>query len=104
MPKCFIPRRELRKQNPYGVQLFLLMFYLCLGRFFDIFVSEAEIRLFFVLKMFYCVDGWMGGWVDGWMDGWVGCDFLPPSIFLIFKYDNKQDVLIPKMGLKVASA
>ena len=34
--------------------------------------------------------------------GWMGCDFLPPSIFLIFKYDNKQDVLIPKMGLKVA--
>ena len=46
----------------------------------------------------------MGGWMDGWMDGWVGCDILPPSIFLIFKYDNKQDVLIPKLCLKVAYA
>ena len=42
--------------------------------------------------------------VDGWVDGWVGGDFLPPSIFLIFKYDNKHDVLIPKICLKVAYA
>ena len=38
------------------------------------------------------------------MDGWVGGDFLPPSIFLIFKYDNKHDVLIPKICLKVEYA
>ena len=43
-------------------------------------------------------------WMGGWMDGWVDCDFLPPSIFLIFKYDNKQHALIPKMCLKVAYA
>ena len=42
--------------------------------------------------------------VDGWVGGWMGCDILPPSIFLIFKYDNKQHVLIPKMCLKVAYA
>ena len=41
---------------------------------------------------------------DGWVDGWVGGDFLPPSIFLIFKYDNKLLTVIPKMCLKVASA
>ena len=42
--------------------------------------------------------------LDGWMDGWMRCDILPPSIFLIFKYDNTQHVLIPKMCLKVAYA
>ena len=47
-------------------------------------------------KMFYCV--------DGWVDGWMGGDFLPPSIFLIFKYDNKHDVLIPKICFQVAYA
>ena len=54
--------------------------------------------------MFYRVDGWMGGWVGGWMGGWVGCDFFAPSIFLFFKYDNKQYELIPKQCLKVALA
>ena len=51
-------------------------------------------------KMFYCVDGWM----DGWVDGWVGGDFLPPSIFFIFKFRNKQLALVLKMCLKMASA
>ena len=32
------------------------------------------------------------------------CDFLPPSIFLIFKYNNKHNFLIQKTCLKVASA
>ena len=35
--------------------------------------------------------------------GWMGCDHLPPSIFFIFKYDNKQLKLNPKMCFKVAS-
>ena len=43
-------------------------------------------------------------WMDGWINGWVGGDFLAPSIFLICKYDNKHDVLIPKIWLKVAYA
>ena len=47
---------------------------------------------------------WMGGWMDGWVDGWMGGDILPPSIFLIFKYVNKQHVLVPKMGIKNAYA
>ena len=34
----------------------------------------------------------------------MGCDFLPPSIFRIFKFDNKQDALIPKKWLKVGYA
>ena len=57
--------------------------------------------------MFYCggwVDGWMGGWMDGWVDGWVGYDILPPSIFFVFKHDNKQPELIPNICLKVAYA
>ena len=46
------------------------------------------------------MDGWVNGWMGGWMDGWVGCDFLIPSIFFIFKYDNKQDVLISNIWSK----
>ena len=38
------------------------------------------------------------------VDGWVGGDILPPSLFLIFKYVNKQHVFVPKMGIKVAYA
>ena len=41
------------------------------------------------------LSGWVGGWADGWVGGWVGGDQKGPSIFLIFKYINKQDVLIP---------
>ena len=52
------------------------------------------------LKSSKCFIVWMGGWVGGW----VGGDILPPSIFLIFKYVNKQHVLVPKMGIKVAYA
>ena len=40
---------------------------------------------------------------DGWLGWWVGGDQKGPSIFLIFKYVNKQDVLIPKMVLKVVN-
>ena len=39
------------------------------------------------------MDGWVGGWVDGDQKG--------PSIFLVFKYVNKSDKLIPKMVSKV---
>ena len=43
----------------------------------------------------------MRGWMGGWVGGWVGGDQKDPSIFLIFKYINKQTVLIPNMVLKV---
>ena len=36
--------------------------------------------------------------------GWVGGDILPPSIFLIFTYDNKHHALVLKKYLKVARA
>ena len=39
--------------------------------------------------------------MGGWMGGWVGGDQNGTSIFLIFKYINKQTVLIPNMVLKV---
>ena len=39
--------------------------------------------------------------MDGWSGEWVGDDHLGPSIFLIFKYINKQTVLIVNMVLKV---
>ena len=58
----------------------------------------------FIVWMGGWVGGWMGGWVDGWMGGWVGGDFLPPSIFFIFKYKNKLFTLLPKICLKVVSA
>ena len=35
------------------------------------------------------------------MGGWVGGDQKGPSIFLIFKYVNKQDALITNMVSKV---
>ena len=55
------------------------------------------------LKSQKCFIWWVSGWwVDGWMDGWMGGDILHPSIFLIFKYVNKQHVLVPKIGIKVA--
>ena len=39
--------------------------------------------------------------MGGWVGGWVGGDQKGPSIFLIFKYINKKNVLIPNMVLKV---
>ena len=39
----------------------------------------------------------MGRWVGGWLGG----DQKGPSIFLIFKYVNKQDALIPNLASKV---
>ena len=39
---------------------------------------------------------------DVWVDGWVGGNQKGPSIFLIFKYVNKQDVLIPNIALILA--
>ena len=39
----------------------------------------------------------MGGWMGGWMDG----DQKRLLIFLIFKYINKHNVLIPNIVLKV---
>ena len=77
------------------VQLFLLMFYCCLGTYFGTFNFAVVICLFEKLKMLYC---------GGWVGGWVGCDILPSSIFLIFKYDNKQHMLLQNMVLKVAYA
>ena len=38
------------------------------------------------------------------MGGWMGGDFVPPWIFFIFKYDNKQLKFISKKCLKIASA
>ena len=62
------------------VQLFLLMFYFVLGNVYWTFFSEAVIRLFEILKMFYLrVDGM--GW-DGM--GWDGMGYQKcPSIFFI---------------------
>ena len=39
--------------------------------------------------------------MGGWVGGWVGGDILGPLIFLKIGYNNKQDVLIPNMALKV---
>ena len=51
------------------------------------------IRLLKILKMLYCDDFWrVGGYI------------LPPSIFFIFKYVNKQLVFVSKMGIKVTYA
>ena len=97
--KCFIPRREMRMQLPYEVQLFLLIFYrVGPDEGYLILLFQGRISAF--LKSWKCFIVWMGGW----MDRWVGCDFFAPSIFLFFKYDNKQYELIPKQCLKVALA
>ena len=93
--KQFIPRWELRKQNPYGVQLFLLIFYI-----------ELLSR-----KVFWCFKNtniYPHFWKPEiallwWVGGWVGYDILPPSILFFFKYDNKQHKPVPKMCLKIAS-
>ena len=42
----------------------------------------------------------MSGWGVGWGDKWGG-DETCPSILLIFKYVNKQDVLITNMVSKL---
>ena len=47
------------------------------------------------------MDGRTDGWTDGWMDGWTDGDQKCPLIFFIFKYINKQTVLIPNMVSKV---
>ena len=39
--------------------------------------------------------------MGGWVGGWVGGDQKGPSIFLIFKYINKQDALISNIVSKV---
>ena len=89
----FISRRELRKQFPRGST--------CQSSHFigdwrtEVGYSKIPyyIRLFESLEHLYCPDGWVGGWVGGDQKG--------PSIFLIFKYNNKKTVLIPNMVLKV---
>ena len=58
----------------------------------------------FVVRVGGWVDGWVDGWMDGWVGGWVACDFSPPSIFLIFEFDNNQLAVTSKMCLKLASA
>ena len=55
----------------------------------------ANIRLFELSKMVYLVGGWVGGW--------VGCDILPPSIFFIFRYVNKHNVLVTNMVSKLVN-
>ena len=115
-----IPQRELRQQNPLGAQLiclnvlslegscecrsrmgsnwFLLCFNyseLCSRNVLGCFKMRLIIRLLKILKMLYC---------DGWMDGLVGGDFLPPWIFFIFKYNKKQNELLPKLCVKIAFA
>ena len=40
------PKGSLRQQNPYGVQLFLLIFYCCLGTYFGTFNFAVVIHLF----------------------------------------------------------
>ena len=69
--KCFIPRREMRMQLPYEVQLFLLIFYrVGPDEGYLILLFQGRISAF--LKSWKCFIVWMGGWVDGWVDGWVG--------------------------------
>ena len=51
----------------------------------------AEIRQKNCAKNLYCAGG--GLWVDGGKKG--------PSIFFVFTYINKKNVLIPNMVLKV---
>ena len=41
--------------------------------------------------------------MEGLVSGLVGGDQKGPSIFFIFKYVNKQDVLIIKMVLKIVN-
>ena len=48
-----------------------------------------------IVKGASLVKGWVGGWVDTHQKG--------SSIFLIFKYVNKQDVLFPKIVSKVVN-
>ena len=45
----------------------------------------------------------MDGWTDGRMDGRTDGDQKCPSIFFIFKYVNKHDVLSQKMFSKVVN-
>ena len=94
--KYLYPPKGTAKAVPDGVHLTVFPFYMWL-------VNENRLSQF-------C--GWnpsfwksqkplLSGWVGGWMGGWMGGDHLGPSIFLIFKYINKQTVLIPNMVLKV---
>ena len=68
---------------------------LCSRNVLGCFKMRLIIRLLKILKMLYC---------DGWMDGLVGGDFLPPWIFFIFKYNKKQNELLPKLCVKIAFA
>ena len=52
--------------------------------------SKNYLSLFFIVRM--------GRWVDRWV---VGGDQNGPSIFLIFRYINKQDSLITNLASKV---
>ena len=47
------------------------------------------------------LSGWVVGWVGPWMDEWVGNEKKSPSIFLEFKYMNKQNALIQNLASKV---
>ena len=100
------PEGSCDSRTRMGSNWFVLRFYfeLLSTNVLGCFKNTNIIRLFEILISLYLVDGWMGGWVDGWMDGWVGGDLLPLLIFVIFKYDNKQNELHPKTCLKVAFA
>ena len=92
------PEGSCECRSRMGSNWFLLCFNyseLCSRNVLGCFKMRLIIRLLKILKMLYC---------DGWMDGLVGGDFLPPWIFFIFKYNKKQNELLPKMCLKVVSA
>ena len=49
------------------------------------------------------LSGWVGGLVGWSVGGSVGGDQKGPSILLIFKYVNKQDMLILNMVSKIVN-
>ena len=96
--KCLSPEESCECRSRMGSNWFLLCFNyseLCSRNVLGCFKMRLIIRLLKILKMLYC---------DGWMDGLVGGDFLPPWIFFIFKYNKKQNELLPKLCVKIAFA
>ena len=92
------PEGSCECRSRMGSNWFLLCFNyseLCSRNVLGCFKMRLIIRLLKILKMLYC---------DGWMDGLVGGDFLPPWIFFIFKYNKKQNELLPKLCVKIAFA
>ena len=95
LKNLYPPKGAAKAEPVWGpIVLLILYFELLSTNVLGCFKNTIIIRLFEILKILFL-------W---WVDGWVGCDLLPTSIFFIFKYDNKQNALTPKMCLKVASA